>query len=299
MGDRYRIDERLGSGRAGAVYDAYDTELNRRVALRRFNTSKEIYNSATWLVNFKDVVSDLSSINHANILRVLDAGIDEDGPYLVTAQVEGYHLSKILKREGTMSLAEIYSLTEQCLGALQAAEEYGFYHHALSSSSVVGTPKPSGGYHYTLMDMGHSKLIPLVEGGDAYALSKTLDPALMAPELFEGKPRGIRSSLYMLGHIIYWVTIGGHPLAGLSLELAHAKHLAGEIPYIKGYRSDLPEEFRKWIYWLIQPNPDHRPNSVRDAIARLPSFKEATTEPTMPQPMPMDARTIIPNYKES
>ena len=285
MGDRYRIDERLGSGRAGAVYNAYDTELNRRVALRRFDTAVDVFSDEAWQSNFYDVVSDLSRISHPNILSMLDAGIDDKGPYLVTAQVEGYHLSKVLKKEGTMALSEIYSLTEQCLNALQAAEEFGYYHHALSPSSVVGMPKASGGYHYTLLDLGHSKLIPLVSCGDTYALSKTLDPALMAPELFEGKPRGIRSTLYMLGHLIYWVTIGGHPLAGLSLELAHAKHVAGEIPYIKAYRSDLPEAFRKWIYWLIQPNPDHRPNSVKEAIVHLPTFQEATTEPSLPQPM--------------
>lgn len=298
MADRYRIEQELGTGRAGAVYEAYDTELNRQVAFRRFDTAEENFTSDAWRDHFFDVVSDLSRINHANILSVLDAGIDETGPYVVTAHVEGMRLSRVMKQEGQMKLAELYSLTRQGLDALQAAEEFGYYHHALCPSSVIASPKASGGYHYTLMDLGHSKLIPLVaEGGDEMALSKTLDPALMAPEIFDGKPAGIRSSLYMFGQLIYWVAAGGHPLAGLSLELAHAKHQAGEIPYLRAYRADLPEAFRQWIYWLIQPDPNKRPPSVMEAIKKLPSYEQATTEPKLPQPMRMDAEALDPDYK--
>lgn len=297
MADRYRIDKKLGTGRAGAVFEAFDTELNRQVAFRRFDTTAENIADADWRDHFFDVVSDLSRISHTNILSVLDAGIDETSPYLVTAHVEGLRLSQVMKREGQMNIAELYSLTRQCLDALQATEEYGYYHHALSPSSVVAVPKVSGGYHYMLMDLGHSKLIPLVGDGDIRSLTKTLDPALMAPEVYDGTPRGIRSTLYMLGQLIYWVAAGGHPLAGLSLELAHAKHQAGEIPYLRAYRADLPEAFRQWIYWLIQPDPEARPKSVMAAIKKLPSYEAATKEPDLPQPMRMDAQALKPDYK--
>ncbi|MFC5050910.1 serine/threonine protein kinase [Rubritalea spongiae] len=297
MDERYRIEQELGRGRAGAVYEAYDTELNRLVALRRFDTTEENFHNEEWLKRFNEVVSDLSGISHSNILSVFDAGVDEQGPYLVTAHVEGLRLSQILKQKEQMSLRSIYDLTRQCLDALQAAENAGYYHHALCPSSVLGTPKASGGYHYILMDLGHSKLIPLVAGGDQRALSKTLDPALMAPEIFDGKPCGAKSSLYMLGQLVYWVSVGGHPLAGLPLDLAHAKHQAGEIPYLRGYRADIPEVFRKWIYWLIESDPSKRPESVLVAIQELPSFEAATTAPSLPQPMRMGAEDMSPNYK--
>lgn len=298
MGERYRIEQELGTGRAGAVYEAYDTELNRPVALRRFDTSEENFHDEEWLKRFKEVVSDLSGISHSNILSVFDAGVDEKGPYLVTAHVEGLRLSQILKQKEQMSLRGIYDLTTQILDALQAAESAGYYHHALCPSSIIGTPKPSGGYHYTLMDLGHSKLIPLVAGGDALALSKTLDPALMAPEIFEGNPDGVRSTLYMLGQLIYWVAVGGHPLAGLPLELAHAKHQAGEIPYLRAYRADIPEVFRQWIYWLIESDPKKRPVSIMAAIDALPSFEQATTAPSLPQPIRMGAEDMSPDYQD-
>jgi len=297
MGKRYRIEQELGAGRAGAVYEAFDTELDRRVAFRRFDTLEENFHDEVWRKQFFDVVSDLSRISHANILSVLDAGIDDDGPYLVTTHVEGLRLSQLIKHSGQLEIKELYSLTCQCLDALQAAEEFGYFHHALSPSSVIATLKLSGGHHYTMMDLGHSKLIPLVSTEGEFGLSKTLDPALMAPEIFEGKPEGIRSTLYMLGQLIYWMAAGGHPLAGISLELAHAKHKAGEIPFLKSYRADLPEAFRQWIYWLIEPDPVKRPGSVMDAIKQLPSLEVATTEPTLPKPMRMDAQALRPDYE--
>ncbi|MEO1855936.1 MAG: serine/threonine-protein kinase [Rubritalea sp.] len=297
MGDRYRIELELGSGRAGAVYKAFDAELNRQVALRRFDTSEENFHDEEWCKRFSDVVSDLSRINHANILSVLDSGIDEDGPYLVTAHVEGLRLSQLMQQTGQMELKELYCLASQSLDALQAAEEYGYFHHALCPTSVIAITKPAGGYHYTLMDLGHSKLIPLVSSEGEVGLSKTLDPALMAPELFEGKPEGIRSTLYMLGQMLYWLATGGHPLAGLSLELAHAKHKAGEIPFLRSYRADFPEAFRQWIYWLIQPEASKRPGAVIDAIKQFPTFQQATTQPVLPQPVRMDAKALRPDYK--
>jgi serine/threonine protein kinase len=297
MGERYHIEQELGTGRAGSVYEAFDTELNRQVAFRRFDTSKENFHDEEWRKQFFNVVSDLSRINHANILSVLDAGIDEDGPYLVTAHVEGVRLSQLIKPSGQMGLKELYSFTCQSLDALQAAEEFGYFHHALCPSSVIATPKPSGGYHYTMMDLGHSKLIPLVSNEGEFGLSKTLDPALMAPELYEGKPEGIRSTLYMLGQLIYWMATGGHPLAGISLELAHAKHKAGEIPYLNSYRSDFPEAFRQWLYRLIQPDPFKRPRSVMEAIKQLPTYEQATTQSVLPQPIRMDAKALKPDYE--
>ena len=297
MGDRYNLEQELGTGRAGIVYEAFDTELDRQVAFRRFDTAEKNFHDEEWRKQFFDVVSDLSRISHANILSVLDAGIDAEGPYLVTAHVQGIRLSQLIKPSGQMELEELYSFTRQCLDALQAAEEYGYFHHALCPSSIIATAKPSGGYHYTMMDLGHSKLIPLASNEGELGLSKTFDPALMAPELFEGKPEGIRSTLYMLGQLIYWMAAGGHPLAGFSLELAHAKHNASEIPYLSSYRADFPEAFRQWLYWLIQPDPFMRPGSVMDAIKHFPTHQQATTQPLVPQPMRMDAQALKPDYE--
>lgn len=295
MSQRYLIEKQLGAGRAGAVYHAYDTELDRHVAFRRFEAHAYLFNDPQWQAQYYEVVADLCRINHSNILAVLDAGIDALGPYIVTTHVEGLRLSKIMNGGG-LELSVLHSLAKQTVEALQAAEEYGFYHHALCPSSILGMKKASGGYHFILMDLGHSRLIPLLRGGSTSALSATMDSALMAPEVYDGNPQGIKSSLYMIGQLLYWAAVGGHPLAGLPLALARAKHGAGEIPFLRAYRSELPENFRRWIYWLIEPDPAARPMSAAVALSQLPSLESVLEAPAVPRPMAFDADATTPDY---
>lgn len=296
MSQRYIIKQQFGAGRAGAVYHAFDAELGRNVAFRRFDAHRYLFNDPQWRTRYYEVVGDLCRINHSNILSVLDAGIDELGPYLVSAHVEGTRLSKIMNGKG-LEIDVLHSLAHQCLEALQAAEEYGFYHHALCPSSILGGPKISGGYQFILMDLGHSKLIPLLRGGDTSTLSATLDSALMAPEVYDGRPQGIKSSLYMVGQLLYWAAVGGHPLAGLPLDLARAKHGAGEIPFLRAYRSDMPENFRRWIYWLIEPDPADRPLSAAVALSQLPSLESVQEVPVGPRPLAFDEKGTQPYYE--
>ncbi|WP_018970301.1 serine/threonine protein kinase [Rubritalea marina] len=293
----YRIREKLGEGRAGAVYAADSLTTGDPVAFRRFAVVENPEEETSWEKDFHDVISDLKRIEHPNILKVLDAGVDEDGPYMVTEHLEGLSLSQVMRQEGHVSLSAAYLMVQQCLSALSVAEEYGYFHHALSPSSVMAAPHEDGSYTYTLVDLGHSKLIPLLSSQGVGALSKVMDPALLAPEIYVGQPEGVRSTLYMFGQLVYWVLAGGHPLAGLDLAMAHAKHNAGEIPDLRSYRPDIPDAFRLWLMRLIEPNPMARPDSVQSALASLPAFEVATSAPSMPQPIRMDAAAMQPNYE--
>lgn len=287
----------MGRGRAGTIYEAYDTELNKPVVLRRFDIPDEEYQSQRWRTDFFSITGDLQRIKHPNILAVLDSDFDEEGPYIITEQAPGIRLSKMMPKQGVgIPLEAVYQLASQMLDAYQVAMSFGFYHYALSPSSVLGYEKHEGDYHFTLMDLGHSKLIPLLNNKSSDSIAKTLDPALLAPEVYEGKPLGIQSSLYMLGHLLYWVSAGGHPLAGLSLRTAHAKHKAGEMPYLKGYRADMPDNFRKWIYRLIEPNPERRPESIIEARLLMPGSDEVEADTFRPQPRKMDRRDAEPDY---
>ncbi|SHI46944.1 Serine/threonine protein kinase [Rubritalea squalenifaciens DSM 18772] len=297
MSERYQTGDCLGRGRAGSVYEAYDTQQNKSVILRRFDVPEEEYQNNRWRSEYLTITNDLKRIKHPNILEVLDSDFDEEGPFIVTDQAPGIRLSKMMPGQGTgIPLKAIYHLASQMLDAYQVAMSFGFYHYALSPSSILGYEHQDNEYHFTLMDLGHSKLIPLIANNSNDALAKTLDPALLAPEVYEGNPQGIQSSLYMLGQLLYWVSAGGHPLAGLSLRTAHAKHKAGEMPYLKGYRADMPDNFRKWIYRLIEPNPDRRPESIIEARMLMPASDEVNAEIFRPQPRKMDRRDAEPDY---
>jgi len=291
MSKRYVEKKSLGRGRTGSVHEARDTKTGKRVTIRRFDVAPAKFENQSVRSEFFNTTGDLCRMNHPNILKALDSGIDDRGAYLVTEMASGLHLSKLMKSPGKgLPMNAAYQLAVQMLGAYEEAASYGFYHYALSPSSVLGTEMEDGSFHFKLIDLGLSRLQPLLSGGDE-AIADQLDPALMASEVYEGKPEGAKSSLYMLGQLLYWVCAGGHPMAGLSLATANAKHKAGEIPFLRGYRADLPEIFRKWIYYLIQPDLSLRLRSISEARLLIPSFKDfqESVRVLLPRKMELDS----------
>lgn len=265
--NRYRIKQSLGNGRLGQVYLAEDTLIGRDVILRKFDIPQNDKRES-FVKNFLGLVKDLSSVEDASILPVLDAGIVGDTAYIVGASASGNLLQNMLGKNA-FEIEDVYQLAEQLLEALAQLRQYGFFHYHFRLSSVLVQDKVCGGKHFLLMDMGYSKLIPLIHGPDS--VSKMIAPAFAAPELCEGNPKGEITSLFMIGQLCYAMLADCHPLANLPLATAQAKHRVGELPFITGYRNNIPKAFQQWMYKLMSPNWEDRPKSVEEALAQMPT----------------------------
>ncbi len=270
MIDRYTFKESLGEGRLGKVHLAEDKLLKRDVIFREFDISG-VADKLEFEKNFLGVVKDLSSIENANVLSVLDAGIDGDFAYLVSESVKGLTLESLLGRK-EFSIADVHFMAEQLLETLGELRHIGFFHYHFRLSSVLVHVKASGRKHFLMTDVGYSKLLPLIHGGDTGALM--IAPAFAAPELCEGQPRGEVTSLFMIGQLCYAMLADCHPLADLPLAVALAKHKVGELPYVSGYRGGIPSSFRDWMYKLMSPKWEDRPQSVSEALAMMPGDSE-------------------------
>jgi len=272
--DRYKIKSSLGVGRLGQVYLAEDRSIGRNVILRQFDIPGDMERDA-FEKEFLSIVKDLSSIEDASILPVLDAGIEGDFAYIVGASANGDILQNLLGG-GVFGVHDVYHLAEQLLEALGQLGQHGFYHYHFRLSSVLVQKKANGGKHFLLMDMGYSKLMPLIHG-----LGKEEDliaPAFAAPELCDGNPKGEVTSMFMIGQLCYAMLADCHPLATLSLATAIAKHRAGELPYISGFREGIPDVFKKWMYKLMSPDWKDRPQSVSEALNIMPTFDELVSK---------------------
>jgi eukaryotic-like serine/threonine-protein kinase len=268
--NRYKIKRDLGNGRLGQVYLAEDKVVGRDVILRQFAIPKGEGRSE-FEKNFLSLVKDLSSIEDSSVLPVLDAGIESDTAFIVGASVKGDTIKSFLGK-GVFSFKDVYQLSEQLLEALGKLREYGFFHYHFRLSSVLVQPKANGEKHFLLMDLGYSRLMPLIHGENAERTM--ICPAFAAPELCDGDTKGEITSLFMIGHLCYAVLAEGHPLGKLPLDVALAKHRVGELPYISGFRGDIPEVFRDWMYKLMSPNWKDRPQSIKEALEQMPSESE-------------------------
>ncbi|MGJ8656860.1 MAG: serine/threonine protein kinase [Akkermansiaceae bacterium] len=285
--NRYKIKRSLGNGRLGQVYLAEDTVIGRNVILRQFTIPKN-EDRSVFDKKFLSLVKDLSSVEDASVLPVIDAGIENDTAYIVGASANGNTLQSMLGK-GMFSVQDVYDLAEQLLEALGQLRQYGFFHYHFRLSSVLVQKKANGGKHFLLMDMGYSKLMPLIHGPGSE--KKMIASAFAAPELCAGKPMGEITSIFMIGQLCYAMLADGHPLAKLPLATAKAKHRVGELPYISGFRGDIPESFKVWMYRLMSPNWEDRPQSVEEALAQMPSLsqfqEELCRDVIQPQPFPV------------
>src|SRR5437870_5602741 len=109
MSGRYKILEELGAGGAGSVCKAYDTQLDRYVALKRLLTKEEEHREDTQSSGLRQEAASLARLQHPNIVTIYDLGSDESGLFIVMELLEGDTLADLI-RAGTLSLPDFYEL---------------------------------------------------------------------------------------------------------------------------------------------------------------------------------------------
>ncbi len=275
---RYEIIQALGEGRTGAVYQAEDIVLKRKVAMRRFTNAQQNTNPDSYQSEFEAIAHSLGALQHPHLLTLYDAGSDQEGPYIITELLTGQTLQEKMAEPSCLEPYEAYDLSYQMLDALSAAHDAGFYHGALLPNSIILTPRGRGGYRFIMLDLGLSGLAGLLqENGAPFSMA---DPATMPPELFIGEPVSAQTDLYMLGHLIYMSLLGGHPFAGRSSQEAKELHKAG-ISHVSSINPELQGPFYDWIATLTHPDPTQRPASAVEAMQSLPASPQRPATPSV------------------
>ena len=285
--ERYEIRGKIGQGGVGAVYRAYDRNLNREVAIKRVLTEEGFdpnndEDEATKAL-LKEAVA-LCSVQHPHIVTVYDAGVDDDGPYVVMELLSGRTLDEMVER-GTMTWPDFRETAVQCLEALIAAQELDLVHRDIKPSNVMVTWLPSGKFQVKLVDFGLAKFssapsLQTIDHGDAVFGSIHF----MAPEQFERIPLDQRTDMYSLGCVYFFCLTGQYPFDGETAPLVMAAHLQNDFHKLKEYRPDLPDWVCQWVEWHIARDPDERPRDAREALERFLAFE---------QPVPQTAPVAV------
>lgn len=271
----YRILELLGEGGMGAVYEALDTRLNRKVAVK---VCHERFGGG-----FEREVRAISALNHPNICTLYDVGSD----YLVVELVEGDTLRALLRRR--LPTERSLNIAMQVLAALGAAHRAGIVHRDLKPANIMVR---ADGY-VKVLDFGLAKRIP-GGVGDQRESAATLDisvpgqilgtAAYMSPEQIVGHDVGPQSDLFAFGVILYEMLTGQHPWPRDSaVDTLHAI-LHDEPPPIEG-DSPFLAELGPILEKLLSKNSLRRFESaeaVSEALARPSGQRAITTRAAKP-----------------
>lgn len=203
LGNRYQIVRLLGQGGMGAVYQAYDRELERQVGLKVIRG--DMAANPEILKRFKQELILARQITHKNVIRIFDLGQVEGLKFITMEYIDGENLQSVLRRKKKLEPAEAATIIAQVCRALEAAHAEGVIHRDLKPQNIM-LDKTGRAY---VMDFGIARSMI----GDGMTQTGALigTPDYMSPEQAKGQPLDARSDLFSLGIIFYEVLTGRVP----------------------------------------------------------------------------------------
>jgi serine/threonine-protein kinase len=240
LGGRYRLDAQIGRGGMSTVYRAFDTVLERPVAIKLMH--REIASDSDQLERFRREARSVAQLNHPYIVTVIDAGEEpsDDGgphgagtPYIVLEYVEGETLKELIRREGPLEVPQAIAYAIEIARALGAAHERLIVHRDVKPQNVlIGS---EGGAKIT--DFGIART--LTEEGLTVPGRVLGTTDYVSPEQALGQPVTGQSDLYSLGIVLYEMLTGEVPFRGETPVAVAMRHVREQVPDVQRLRPEV------------------------------------------------------------
>lgn len=229
----YTLTRLLGRGGMGEVWQAFDKNLERDVAVKLMR--KELLQNDDATRRFSREARAVARLNHPNIVHVYAFGDEKGLMYFVMELVEGNTLSQRLKQEGCVDLSDAVGIMMQAIDGLSYACERGIIHRDIKPSNLMITPDG----RVKIADFGLAKMVEhdtqMTAAGSAMG-----SPSYMSPEQARGEEADHRSDIYALGVSLYQMLCGGLPFTGdspLSVLLKQIQEPLPEPEHLKQLRN--------------------------------------------------------------
>ncbi|HYG75351.1 MAG TPA: serine/threonine-protein kinase [Planctomycetota bacterium] len=216
---QYRILEKIGQGGMGSVFKAFDTMLERSVALKVLVSS--VLDDAKQSERFLREARSLARLKHPNLVHVYNVGFENDCYYFAMELVEGETLAAAVRRRRRIPAEELIPYLGQVLSALHYVHMQGITHRDIKSGNVM-----LAGKRAVLMDFGLAKDENFSGLTSVGAIVGT--PDYMSPECAEGLTAGPPTDIYSVGVVMYEALSGAVPFTGRSAMSIIRQHL--DIP---------------------------------------------------------------------
>ena len=280
INDRYQIIRTIGEGGMANVYLAYDTILDRNVAVKILRG--DLAEDEKFVRRFQREAISASSLSHPNIVEMYDVGEDDGRYFIVMEYVEGVTLKNLIKRRGALTLSEVIDIMLQLTSAIACAHDSYIIHRDIKPQNVL------------ILDDGRVKI---TDFGIAMALNSnelTQTNSVMGsvhylpPEQANGTGATIKSDIYSLGILMYELLTGNLPFKGDSAVEIAIKQMKEPIPSIVEQNPNIPQSIENIILKACAKNPKNRYESARQMYEDLTTCLDSTriSEPKYVYPYP-------------
>jgi serine/threonine protein kinase len=264
----YRITGKLGIGGMGVVYDAEDTRLPRRVALKFLPL--ELAGDPEASRRLQREAETIALLNHPNICTIFEIDEHEGSRFIAMERVDGINLKLHMART-TLSDSEVIEITRQVAGALEAAHEKGIVHRDIKPGNIMIGPAGM----VKVLDFGLARRFKMPETGEVTLYGSTIPGRplgtanYMAPERILQGPLDPRSDLFSLGVVMYEMATGRLPFAGASPAETVTNVLEQQPTPPTKLSPERSAHLERIVMRLITKDPDGRYQTARELLDSL------------------------------
>jgi serine/threonine-protein kinase len=266
---RYQLIRQMATGGMASIYEALDTRLDRKVAVKVMHS--HLAQDEQFVERFIREAKAAAALSHPNIVAVQDQGWNQNGTpaiFLVMEMIDGHTLREYLNEQTRLSVTDGIKFLLPVLSALSAAHKIGIVHRDIKPENILISKEG----RIKIADFGLAKG-PLL-GGTMTAESSVIlgSVSYLSPEQVQRGVADSRSDIYSIGITAFEIFTGKKPFEGdQPIQIAYM-HVNNRVPKISSVISDVPDSLDDLIYRATSSNPDERPRDAtvfHDELSRI------------------------------
>src|SRR5215217_3612239 len=250
IGGRYELKHVVGSGGMSSVYCAFDTLLERNVALKVLHD--QYGDDEEYVERFRREARAVAQLSHPNIVTVIDRGEEDGKQFIVFELIEGDNLKDLVERGGPLPVRRVLELGLEVGRALAFAHSQGLVHRDVKPQNVL----LNGDGRAKVTDFGIARTLDvdgMTQTGTVLGTSNYI-----APEQASGQPVDAHSDVYSLGAVLYELLTGDVPFPGENFVAVAMKHLHEPAPNLLDVRKDVPLRVAAAVDRALEKDPEQR-----------------------------------------
>jgi serine/threonine protein kinase len=275
---RYRLEAPIGAGGMAEVFRAFDTTLDRPVAVKIL--APQYAKDPGFVDRFRREAQAAARLNHPNVVGVYDSGSDDGTHYIVMEFIEGRTLADFLSKGGRLAPPKAIEIAERIADALEAAHAQGVIHRDIKSANVMVTRSGV----VKVMDFGIARI---AEGAENVTQTAAVlgTASYLSPEQAQGRPVDARSDIYSLGVVLYEMLVGVPPFTGDTAMAVAYRHVHENPPLPSSKNMDVPPALDAVVMRALAKNPANRYATAvefREDLERVARGDRVSATPLMP-----------------
>jgi serine/threonine-protein kinase len=263
---RYQLLRQVANGGMASIYEAIDTRLDRKVAVKIMHP--HLAQDEAFVSRFIKEAKAAAALSHPNIVAVQDQGWNQSGVpavFLVMELIEGHTLREYLTERGRFEIKDAINYLTPILSALAAAHALGIVHRDIKPENILISKE--GRIKIADFGLARGELIGSTMTAESSVILGSV--SYLSPEQVQRGVADSRSDVYAAGIVAYEMLTGEKPFSADSpIQIAYM-HVNEEIPHLRSKRKEIPQALDDLIASATSKNPDERPRTAGDFLERL------------------------------